>query len=75
VSVHRNGNHCSVEVVNSADPSARTAEFFRDGHALSIVRERLDLRSGSVEVETKEPGRVRVSLLLPILGPPMAVPA
>ena len=73
VSVHRNGNQCSVEVVNSADPSARTAEFFRDGHALSIVRERLALRSGSVEVETKEPGRVRVSLLLPIGELPMGM--
>ena len=66
VSVHRNGKQCSVEVVNPAEPTAAAAEFFREGHALSIVRERLALHSGSVKVGTDEPGRVRVSLLVPI---------
>jgi sensor histidine kinase YesM len=69
VSVHRNGTHCSVEVLNPAEPSAARAEFFTDGHALSIVRQRLALRSGSVAVGTSEPGRICVSLLLPLGSP------
>ena len=66
VSVHRNGTQCSVEVVNPSEPSTPAAQFFREGHALSIVRERLALHSGSLKVETDKPGQVRVSLQLPI---------
>ncbi len=66
VSVHRNGTQCSVEVVNPAEAPASAEEFFREGHALSIVRERLALHSGSVQIATDEPGRIRVSLMVPI---------
>ncbi len=65
VSVHQDGKTYSVDVVNPADAAAQKADFFRDGHALSIVRQRMALRSGSVEVKTDEPGQVRVSLLIP----------
>ena len=68
VSVHRNGRQCSVEVVNPAEPSAQSAEFFREGHALAIVRERLALHRASIEVAAGQPGRVCVSLLLPLEG-------
>ena len=69
VSVHRNGTHCSVEVLNPAEPSAKAADFFRDGHALAIVRERLALHAGSIKVGTDEPGHIRVSLLLAVGAP------
>ena len=65
VSVHRGDGKYSVEVVNPADAAAQKAEFFRDGHALSIVRQRLALRSGSVQVKTDVPGQVCVSLMVP----------
>ena len=68
VSVHRNGRQCSVEVVNPAEASAQRAEFFREGHALAIVRERLALHQASIHVATEQPGRVCVSLLVPLEG-------
>jgi len=66
VSVHRNGVQCEVEVVNPVEASAKTADFFQEGHALAIVRERLALQSGSVRVATGKPGSVCVSLLVPL---------
>ncbi len=68
ISVHRNGRQCSVDVANPAE-QLESAEFFREGHALANVRERLALYAGKgagVRVATDEPGHVRVSLVLPL---------
>ena len=67
ISVHRNGKQCSVDVLNPAEDAAG-AEFFREGHALANVRDRLALYAGglaAVQVGTDEPGQVRVSLVIP----------
>lgn len=68
VSVHRNGKQCSVDVSNQAE-GALPEEFFRAGHALANVRDRLALYAGNgaaVHVGTGEPGQVCVSLVVPL---------
>ncbi len=68
ISVHRNGRQCSVDVANPAE-ELEGADFFREGHALANVRDRLALYAGKgagVRVTTDEPGYVRVSLVVPL---------
>jgi sensor histidine kinase YesM len=66
ISVHRNGKSCSVDVFS---PRSETPVFFREGHALANVRDRLQLHAGAaanVDIGQDAGGRLRVSLVLPI---------
>jgi LytS/YehU family sensor histidine kinase len=72
VAVHRNGASCRVDVLSPNDGPVEPALFFRTGHALENVRQRLKLFAGEaagVDVEEgaiEEDARtVRVSLVLP----------
>ena len=71
VSVERNGAGCTVTVKNPYDASegpVNACGFFREGHALANVRERLRLFAGErarIEVREPAPGYVSVSLNLP----------
>jgi hypothetical protein len=68
VAVHRNGVGCSIDVFSPAAGEIEPGRFFRDGHALANVRDRLRLHSGEkagVDVATESDARVRVSLILP----------
>ena len=69
ISVHRNGKSCSVDVFSPADGVPAGPQFFREGHALANVRDRLQLHAGPqahVDVADGGPDRVRVSLVLPL---------
>jgi LytS/YehU family sensor histidine kinase len=68
VAVRRNGVCCSVDVSSPIEEPFDRSRFFRDGHALSNVRDRLKLYAGEnadVDVAEEAPDRVRVSLVLP----------
>ncbi len=69
IAVHRNGTQCAIEVVNPIETTSETREFFREGHALANVRDRLALYAGqaaSVQVQQNHPGHIHVSLILPL---------
>jgi hypothetical protein len=66
IAVHRNGKSCSVDVFSPANGSPA---FFREGHALANVRDRLQLYAGdtaNVDIAPAGCDRLRVSLVLPI---------
>jgi hypothetical protein len=66
VAVRRNGTQCCVDVLSPGDGDIQKDRFFRPGHALENVRDRLKLFGGSkagVDVG-EEATRVRVSLVL-----------
>ncbi|MCU1261911.1 MAG: histidine kinase internal region [Bryobacterales bacterium] len=66
ISVHRNGKSCSVDVFS---PPSATPVFFREGHALANIRDRLQLQAGgaaNVDIAQDGAGRMRVSLVLPL---------
>jgi sensor histidine kinase YesM len=66
ISVHRNGKSCSVDVFS---PATGTPVFFREGHALANVRDRLQLHAGAaanVDIAQDGADRLRVSLVLPL---------
>ena len=66
ISVHRNGKSCSVDVFS---PPSATPVFFREGHALANVRDRLQLHAGgaaNVDIAQDGASRLRVSLVVPI---------
>ncbi len=68
IAVHRNGKTCSVDVFSPGDKPV-TADFFREGHALANVRDRLRLHAGAAADVAVAPGggdRLRVSLVLPL---------
>jgi hypothetical protein len=67
VKVRRNGASCSVDVLSPSDGVVEQSEFFRRGHALENVRDRLKLFAGErsgVDVGGEDATRVRVSLVL-----------
>jgi LytS/YehU family sensor histidine kinase len=66
VAVHRNGVGCRVDVLSPKDGKVDTDQFFRPGHALENVRDRLKLFAGArsgVDV-SNDSLRVCVSLVL-----------
>jgi Histidine kinase len=66
VAVRRNGSECRVDVLSPGDGSIQKDRFFRPGHALENVRDRLKLFAGpnaGVDVNG-DATRVRVSLVL-----------
>jgi sensor histidine kinase YesM len=68
VAVRRNGTCCSIDVSSPASGPSESGPFFRDGHALENVRDRLKLFAGdqaNVDIGREGPARVRVSLVLP----------
>lgn len=68
IAVHRNGGNCSVDVFSPVEGDLDPARFFREGHALANIRDRLRLHNGdeaSVDVAREGNDRVRVSLVLP----------
>lgn len=68
VAVHRNGASCSVDVFSPSAGEIEAGRFFREGHALANVRDRLRLHAGEkagVDVEHGS-GKVRVSLVVPL---------
>jgi Histidine kinase len=66
VEVRRNGTGCYVDVLSPNDGAVAPRQFFRTGHALENVRERLKLFGGeSAGVDVSEDSsRVRVTLVL-----------
>jgi LytS/YehU family sensor histidine kinase len=74
VAVKRNGDYCRISVRNQFDPSEgepdlRPEKLFREGHALSNVRQRLGLMYGdraSVEIARAESDWVEATLTIPI---------
>lgn len=69
ISVHRNGKSCSVDVFSPSESIPQPAQFFREGHALANVRDRLQLHAGgiaNVGIAADGSDRVRVSLVLPL---------
>jgi hypothetical protein len=68
VAVRRNGTSYSIDVSSPAVGIAESRSFFRSGHALENVRDRLKLFAGegaSVDIGREDPARVCVSLVLP----------
>ena len=67
VAVHRNGSGCRVDVLSAGDGSVQEERFFRTGHALENVRDRLRLFGGpKADLAIGQDGpQVRVSLVLP----------
>jgi Histidine kinase len=68
VAVRRNGATCSIDVVSPGSGETDSRQFFREGHALENVRDRLKLFAGEragVEIGNEDPARLRVSLVLP----------
>jgi sensor histidine kinase YesM len=65
VAVHRNGAGCRIDVLSSVDGVIQKDRFFRPGHALENVRDRLKLFAGPMaDVDVSEDAsRVRVSLV------------
>lgn len=64
IAVQRNGKQCSVDVFSPVDTESEPAQFFREGHALANVRERLRLYAGDVSLARESENRLRVSLVL-----------
>jgi hypothetical protein len=66
VAVHRNGNSCRVDVLSASDGPVQEDRFFRTGHALENVRDRLRLFGGpKADLSIGHDGpQVRVSLVL-----------
>jgi len=66
VAVHRNGTGCRVDVLSPSDGAVQKDRFFRPGHALENVRDRLQLFGGAksgVDI-ADEAAQIRVSLVL-----------
>lgn len=66
VAIHRSGTGCRVDVLSAGDGPVQQERFFRAGHALENVRERLRLFGGpNAGVAVCDDGsQVRVSLVL-----------
>jgi LytS/YehU family sensor histidine kinase len=68
VAVRRNGASCSIDVFSPVDGKIDSGRFFREGHALENVRDRLKLFAGEnarVDISEEAADRVRVSLVVP----------
>jgi LytS/YehU family sensor histidine kinase len=71
VEVERNGNRFSLRITNDCEPSTERSSraFFREGHALENIRERLSLYFGdqaSLDVSFPRPDAIAVTLRGPI---------
>lgn len=68
VAVRRNAVSFSIDVVSPANQRNGERQFFREGHALENVRDRLKLFAGQaagVDIGEDDPERIRVTLVLP----------